>query len=215
MKKEKRPLPTRRKKALRRICIMAAVLFIVNGVQHIGLLLPRQAVCELEQRSGTGHTAVVQWLWAPQIHRTHLLCLSENENAVLLSDLYLSVYGWMPGFGWELDCGKPAPLYAGVRSIQEAQYYFGRVNDPAITAVEITAYAEDYDEESHAVQGEQIWDLRTETLLEKQGRRYFLLQTDSSPAPEAAYKITVTGLDAQGNPCAQVTDIPHMFTHYG
>ena len=61
-------LPTRRRVALRRIAIMAAVLFVINFFMHIGMLLPRQAIHEVEERNGTGWTRTVEPapnLWNP------------------------------------------------------------------------------------------------------------------------------------------------------
>ena len=50
MKQEKKrtPLPSRKRVALRRIAIAAAVIFCVKFFMHIGLLLPIQAIWQLE-----------------------------------------------------------------------------------------------------------------------------------------------------------------------
>lgn len=183
MKKTKVSLPSRRKKALRRILIMAAALFVVNGLQHIGLLLPRQAVCELEQRAGTGHTAVVARDWARPLRKTQLVYLSENEKALMLSDTYFTLYGWMPGFSDEVDCTAEAPLHAGWRTMGRdggatLWYFYGRVDDPAVTRVDVMLRKQAYDEQSRAYPGDVVAEIGTEDFFEKGGYRYFLLRLD-------------------------------------
>ena len=72
-----------------------------------------------------------------RIHRTHLVYLTAAEDAVTLADTYLSLYGWMGGFGWTLDCTTGEPLYAGEMTMSRDEreetvcYYYGRVDDPA------------------------------------------------------------------------------------
>ena len=51
----------------------------------IGLLFPIQAIRHFEERAGTGRTAVICRDWAPEIHGSHLLYLTENENVLMLS----------------------------------------------------------------------------------------------------------------------------------
>ena len=80
---------------------------------HIGLLLPIQAIWQLEEREGARHTSVVTRDWAPEIHKTHLVYLTENDETTLFGSTYLSVYGWFAGFSVALDCSEEAPLYAG------------------------------------------------------------------------------------------------------
>ena len=106
-------LPSRKRTALRRTAIAAAVIFCVNFFMHIGLLLPIQAIWQLEEREGARHTPVVTRDWAPEIHKTHLVYLMENDETTLFGSTYLSVYGWFAGFSVALDCSEEAPLYAG------------------------------------------------------------------------------------------------------
>ena len=80
---------------------------------QIGFLLPIQGIRQVEERQGAPHGRVLARDWAPEIHRTHLVYLTAAEDAVTLADTYLSLYGWMGGFGWTLDCTTGEPLYAG------------------------------------------------------------------------------------------------------
>ena len=60
MKKAKKTvLPSRRRRALKRTAIALVLLFCINYIMHIGLLLPRQAVHQIEERKATGWTQVV------------------------------------------------------------------------------------------------------------------------------------------------------------
>ena len=173
-------LPTRRRAALRRIAIMAAVLFVVNFFMNIGLLLPRQAIHEVEERSGTGWTRTVDRIWNPEIYKTHLVYLTQNQNVTLFSSAYLTYLGWMPGFGNALDCSREEPLYAGMsmmsRDENSVWYFFGRVDDPEIQRIEIVMYAEEYDSQSYAVNGREVRRITDVELQEQNGRRYFLVK---------------------------------------
>ncbi|MCI9332862.1 MAG: hypothetical protein HFG05_11965, partial [Oscillibacter sp.] len=95
MKKEKREiLPSRRRRTVRRVLIAAAAVLLVNRIFLIGLLFPIQALRHIEERAGTGRTAVVCRDWAPEIYKTGLVYLTENENVTMLSAVRLSFYGW-------------------------------------------------------------------------------------------------------------------------
>ena len=212
MKQEKKrtPLPSRKRVALRRIAIAAAVIFCVNFFMHIGLLLPIQAIWQLEEREGARHTSVVTRDWAPEVHRTHLVYLTENDDTTLFGSTYLTIYGWMAGFSVALDCTEEALLYAGrsymSRDDGEVWYFFGRVDDPAIETVAVSLQSEDWDEETQIFIRREVRSLTTAELLEKDGRRYFLLRdggewdsdTCSSPRP------VVIGYDSAGSEVARV-----------
>ena len=212
MKQEKKrtPLPSRKRVALRRIAIAAAVIFCVNFFMHIGLLLPIQAIWQLEEREGARHTSVVTRDWAPEVHRAHLVYLTENDDTTLFGSTYLTIYGWMAGFSVALDCTEEAPLYAGrsymSRDDGKVWYFFGRVDDPAIETVAVSLQSEDWDEETQIFIRREVRSLTTAELLEKDGRRYFLLRdggeldsdTCSSPRP------VVIGYDSAGSEVARV-----------
>lgn len=173
-------LRTRKQTALRRIAVMVAVLFVINFFMHIGLLIPRQAIHEVEERNGTGWTRTVDRMWAPEIHTSHLVYLNQNENVTMFSSAYLTIVGWMPGFGNVLDCRGGEPLYAGFtmmhRDEKETWFLYGRVDDPEIERVEIELRAEEYDSNSYAVDGREVRRITDVELQEQDGRRYFLVK---------------------------------------
>lgn len=191
------PVRNRKRTALRRIAVMAAVLFVINFFMHIGLLIPRQAIHEVEERNGTGWTRTVDRMWVPGIHNFHLAYLTQNENVTLFSSAYLTIVGWMPGFGSALDCRGGEPLYAGYtmmhRDENEVWFLFGRVDYPEIDRVEISLCAEEYDSMSHAQTGREVRRITDVALREQSGRRYFLVKDsgewdydrDNQPRPWA------------------------------
>jgi len=191
-------LPTRKRVALRRMAVAAVALFLINYFMHLGLLLPRQAIHEVEERKGTGWTRTIDRIWVPEIHKTHLAYLSQNEHVTMLSTAYFSPLGWMPGFGNALDCSGGEPLYAGYtlmnRNERSAMLFFGRVDDPEIERIEIVLYAEEYDSMSHAVNGREVCRITDVEILEQSDRRYFLVKNgeewdfarDFRPRPHVA-----------------------------
>ena len=69
MKRKK--LPTRRRRALRRIVWAILALLVVNHLFGVGYLLPGQAIRDEEEREGTGRTWTVESRWVPVLYRTH------------------------------------------------------------------------------------------------------------------------------------------------
>lgn len=63
MKRKK--LPTRRRRALRRIVWAILALLVVNHLFGVGYLLPGQAIRDEEEREGTGRTWTVESRWVP------------------------------------------------------------------------------------------------------------------------------------------------------
>ena len=172
---------------------------------HLGLILPIQTVRQQEERAGIGRTRVVERVWVPEIHRTHLAYLTENEEATLFSSCHLTLYGWMAGFQVAVDCTGEEPLYAGAsymgRDGNSAWYFFGRVDDPAIQRVEISLCAEVYDSMSHAYVGEEVHRMAGITLEEQSGRRYFLVKYTEGGDHErhSRCRPVVIGYDSHGN----------------
>ena len=164
----RKKLPTRRRRALRRLVLAAAVLLLSNHLLGVGLLLPIQAIRQVEERQGAPHGAVLDRLWTPEIHRTHLVYLTASEKAVTIADTYLSVYGWIGGFGWSLDCTTGEPLYAGEMTMYRDERegtvccYYGRVDDPTIETVTISVRAELYDETTKTAYWEEAARLTAE-----------------------------------------------------
>lgn len=206
--RRRKKLPTRRREALRHAVRALILLLVVQNLLHIGLLLPVQAIHMAEEREGVRGTRVLRRHWEPDIHKTSLFYLSASENAVILSDAYLTFLGWRPQFGAALDCSSPAPLYAAERSIARGghtgyhMFFYGRVDDPAIETVEFSLrYISGYDEAKrrNLYQEHIRLTVPEEDWIEKGGRRYFLLSCRLEDWPYRTGEYTfVTGRNAAG-----------------
>ena len=180
-KREK--LYSRPRMALRRLAVFLITLVAVNHLMQLGFLLPVQAIRQVEERQGAPHGATLARLWTPEVHRTHLVYLRGSEKAVTIADAYLTIYGWIGGFGWTLDCTEEAPLYAGEMTMYRdggahgtVCCYYGRVDDPEIIRVEVSVRGAYYDETS----GTEIWEeaanLPVEGFIQREEGRYFLVE---------------------------------------
>lgn len=211
MKKQETPkrekLYSRKRWVARRFLIFLLVLLAVNHLLQIGFLLPIQGIRQVEERQGAPHGAVLDRLWTPEVHRTHLVYLTAAENAVTIADAYLTVYGWMGGFGWSLDCTTGEPLYAGEMTMNRDEReetvccYYGRVMDPAIETVTVSLRGVNYQED-----GTEDWEEAAsltagpEDFLERKGHRHFLFSHTLTDWPyDSSLRAWVIGCDSAGN----------------
>lgn len=215
------PLPARKRRALRHLAIAALTVFLVNTFLHMGLLLPIQAIREVEEREGV-HGRVVTRFRETAIHRTGLVYLTENEDMVFLGNTYFSILGWSPGFGWAVDCTEDAPLHAGQsaasRDGRSVWHFYGRVDDPAIETVEVSLRAIT----GFAPKGMPVYEERVRLtaprgdLLEKEGRRYFLLRCRLEDWPEdSGVYAFARGLDGRGQVLAETEISEGISSSYG
>ncbi len=180
MKRKEKCLSSRRRRTLRRVLIAAAAVLLANRIFLIGLLFPIQALRHIEERTGTGRTAVVCRDWVPEIYKTGLVYLTENENVTMLSGTRLTYLGWMDGFGFPLDCTEEAPMHCGLWTMRVGDrmrlYVFGRIDGPDIVRLKIQGSWVTFGDDSDLPTGqtEQEWVLEEGDWLEKDGRRYFL-----------------------------------------
>nr|WP_325212502.1 hypothetical protein [uncultured Oscillibacter sp.] len=175
----KTKLSSRRRRTLRRILIAAAAVFLVNRIFLIGLLFPVQAIRHNEEREGAGRTAVVCRDWAPEIYKSQLVYLTENEDITMLSGARLTYLGWINGYGVMLDCTEEAPVHGGWLAWSEREqssilYAFGRVDGPDIARLEVRLQYTDWKGEDHTA---LTWNSEREDWMEKDGRHYFLFRT--------------------------------------
>ena len=207
MKKQETPkrekLYSRKRWVARRFLIFLLVLLAVNHLLQIGFVLPNQGI----RRQGAPHGAVLDRLWTPEVHRTHLVYLTAAENAVTIADAYLTVYGWMGGFGWSLDCTTGEPLYAGEMTMYRDEReetvccYYGRVMDSAIETVTVSLRGVNYQED-----GTEDWEEAAsltagpEDFLERKGHRHFLFSHTLTDWPyDSSLRAWVIGCDSAGN----------------
>ena len=211
MKKQETPkrekLYSRKRWVAQRFLIFLLVLLAVNHLLQIGFFLPIQGIRQVEERQGAPHGAVLDRLWTPEVHRTHLVYLTAAENAVTIADTRLSLYGWMGGFGWSLDCTTGEPLYAGEMTMNRDEReetvccYYGRVMDPAIETVTVSLRGVNYQED-----GTEDWEEAAsltagpEDFLEWKGHRHFLFSYTLTDWPyDSSLRAWVIGCDSAGN----------------
>ena len=211
--RRKKKLSIRRRRGVRCAAAALALLILAQNFLHTALLLPIQAVRLAEEQNGVRNTRVIWRHWEPELlNGTALFYLTANNNAVLLTDAYLTVQGWRPGYSGLLDCTEDKPLHAGERIVTldagenaENRYYgahlffYGRVDDPAIETVEIRLQVPpDYE----TAEGETVdlgYLLLTAPIFQKEGRRYFLLDY-RAPSPDGVKRADrIVGRNAAGN----------------
>lgn len=222
MKKQKQKrILTRKQVAIRKTAICLTAMFLVNNIMFLGAIFPIQTVWQLEERAGIEHTRVVKRSPTPEIQKTNIAFLSENDEATLFSSCYFTLYGWMANFHVALDCTGEDPLYAGVSYMQRddnrAWYFFGRVDDPAIQRVEISLCSEEYDEMSYAYVGEEVHRMAGIPLEEQSGRRYFLVKYNGDWDYDAHSRVhpIVISYDGEGNELNRMEIEQWTSSHFG
>lgn len=219
--KQPKVLPTRKKAALRRIIRLAVVLVLAWQFFHLGLVLPVQGIYGAVERGGATGTRVIAREWVPDFRATQLFYLMGSEEATVLADTSLGLFGWESGFECTLDCTEGASLYAGERSMtrqdpnQALHYYFGRVDDPEIASVTVSIQMETY--ENGQMQRREIERLEVPELLEQSGYRYFLVhrlrevQEDS----DGIVRAVVITRDSSGREMGQLEIQQGSYSSYG
>lgn len=219
---KKTPCLSRRRRALRRVLIAAAVLVLVNHIFHIGLLLPIQAIRQNEELNGIGRTSVVLRDRAPEIHKSHLIYLTESEDITMLSGAYLTIMGWMSAFGVPVDCSEPAPIHGGHWNMTPKDgpslyCAFGRIDDPDIDYLKVQAQYEDWTTGAGIRRTAFEWGSSRDSWTEKEGKYYFLFQ--KYPMDWSLYPFSIdliaTGYDADGNEIARIEVEQGASSHFG
>lgn len=209
MKREKRQkLSSRRRRTIRRILIAAAALFLVNRIFLLGLLFPIQAIRQNEEREGTGRTAVVCRERVPEIHRSHLIYLTENERVLMLSGTYLTVYGWMGAFGVAVDRTDSAPIHGGWWSMSRdgggnRYWAFCKTEDPKIVRLEVLAQYEDWTTGQPVRRDAFRWDVARVYGPEDNDFLFWKSGVDWDAYPSTIYPVAI-GYDAADREIARV-----------
>lgn len=178
---KKQTILTRKRKALRRMARTLAAVLVVNWIMGIGLLSPRHAVWQMQEREGIpGFMRTVFRDHVPEIGMTHLRYLMQNEKAVMLAGTYLTVYGWVDAFSTALDCTTGEPLHAAMDSLHrdgnDVYYLYGRIDDPEIECVEISLCHPVYEKEETAYEEVLRLSAPRKDWIEQDGRQFFVLR---------------------------------------
>lgn len=220
MKRKK--LPTRRRRALRRVVWALLLLLAVNHFFQVGYLLPGQAVRDEEEREGTGRTWAVESRWMPVLYRTHRFSLRENENAVLLGNTYFSPFGWQTTTGCALDCSEAAAVHAAEHRISRdgkgtVDCYFGRIDDPAIERVAVSIQEVTYDQGQETRRELRRLTAERSEFLTRDGRTFFWLMEvqDGEIDPEQIIQPVLIAWGENGTVVAEFTIRQGSFGSYG
>lgn len=183
--KERTPVRTRKRLALRRLTMLLILLVVVSWLFPIINLTPRQAIRRGEERSGVHNTSVVtrEMLWdAP---RSILVYLTANDHGVVFGLTRLSVLGWEVFPGMEMSCDGGQAVYAQQHLISfqdtensDIRCFFGRVDDPDIERLEVSLRRVSvWGKDGHPAEWEELAliQMDEESWHEQDGRRYFLL----------------------------------------
>lgn len=197
---------TRRGRAIWWAAAAAVLLLLANHVFRMGFLLPLQGIRDIEERQGAPHGETLARLWTPEVHATHLVYLRGSEDAVTIADTYLTVYGWMGGFGWTLDCAEDAPLYAGEMTMRQDDQtetvccYYGRVDDPEIARVEISVRGAYYAETGELWEEAANLPVEGEDFVQRDEGRYFLVEDIRQEWPyDSSGRAWIIAYDEDGN----------------
>ena len=197
---------TRRGRAIWWAAAAVVLLLLANHVFRMGFLLPVQGIRDIEERRGAPHGQTLARLWTPEVHKTHLVYLRGSEKTVTIADTYLTVYGWMGGFGWTLDCAEDAPLYAGEMTMRQDDQtetvccYYGRVDDPEIARVEISVRGAYYAETGELWEEAANLPVEGEDFVQRDEGRYFLVEDIRQEWPyDSSGRAWAIGYDDAGN----------------
>ncbi len=190
MKKTKRFYP-RHVRALRRLAIALALLLFCNGVLHVGLLLPIQALRVCEQSEGVYERTHVVWrhIEPDMMHLIDVLYLTEGENTLSLFCAHPSVYGLLDGFVWPVDTSDGGDVQAGAvgmtrRDREDVVVFYGRVKGTENVELTANVRTEDWNDAENGthihVYGREIGK---EDCLVRNGYTYFIF-IEPNPVPK-------------------------------
>lgn len=197
--KNRRPMSSRRRQALRRCALLAAVVMLSSA---LGLyrFLPVQAMRLMADMEDVEHPRSVKWFYdgTLPITRVALYDLVQGDAAMLLC-----VTGFSPLGGWydrawaKVETWDGTGLYAGVYGHGQdgafVTYIFGRVDDPAVQTLSVLVTEDALEDVPRSRSVEiPLSDIQTE----KNGRRYFATKLDVWPVGSSTtFQVIGSGMD--------------------
>lgn len=201
MKRQKKHLPSRRRRALR---WLAALVLLVGLCHWLGIytLTPGRTLRRQERYFDTGRTeadAVFRDAWL-QGSGVGLVTATRNEKVVMLGLRRWSLLrGWLPGFAWPVKriggtVDAAAAYYSWDAEMELVPYVvYGCVNDPRVTAVKLTV-------REQTLEGEFLreYELEPEIRTADDGQRYFLETFEAGSLCAISYRTYGEGAEAAG-----------------
>lgn len=225
MRRHKKRLLTRRKRAARWGLLLAA-LVCFTSVFRLYTYLPFQARCLAEEASNTGPTDLVcrEWYTGSDGGRI-LVSMSRKDHTVLLSGASFHLLsGWRQQFDYACDCHDP--VLSGSVTLEGTGYLakgFLRMGDPAIETVSVSIWAPgEWQEESGERARLELTRLTTtkDAWTVQDGYRYALLMTDVEEAmrtEDALYGpiyLHATAYDGSGAVAAEYDSFADQEAHW-
>ena len=195
-KREKRS--SRKRTALRRCAVLAAVVLLVSAM-NLYHFLPIQAVWDMADMNDIEHPEAVRRFYdgALPVTRFALHYLVDGDYAMMLC-----MAGYHPLIGWydrsyaKAETWDGTGLYAGVYEHYQdgagVAYLFGRIDDPRIQELRLRITEGPYKENPVT----QTVEIPEGDIWEQDGKRYFLSALASPSGTRTVYHLS--GLDEEG-----------------
>ena len=197
MKLRKKRLPTRRRRALR---WLAALVLLVGACHWLDIysLTPDRALRRQERYFAAGRTELDASI--RDVYRSGpgigILTASQNDDVLLMGLSHWSLWeGWVPGFAWPVERTDGAVdvfavYYSWEFSPDSTPYaVYGCVNDPRVTAVELTLL--DWN-------GAWTDTLETEIQTAEDGHRFFFRTFEAETLCDVQYRAYGEGIEVAG-----------------
>lgn len=197
---------TRFQRAVRSAVFMFCALLVCQMLSG-GNLTREMAIRSGEERYGVYEkTHEIASLPAENIYRTLRVTLMAGENTLYCgASHFYTLLGWQEDFGMALDCSSGERIHAGWwvmgRDGEKAIFYWGRIDDAAVTSAEIEKYwavAWNENEEEHVF---EKWASIPVELIEDGGYQYFLAGGAAEENNYGDYtwdRLDLVGYDASG-----------------
>ena len=210
--------PDRRRKALRRCALLAAILLFLS-VTRLYTPLPGMAIAEAADVCDVENPEVVDWFYdgTLPITRFSLHALVDGERSMMLTAVSFNPLagGWYYRAFSEAEAWDGSGLYAGVyqhgQDDKAVGYLFGRIDDPEIVTVELTETVQAVlAPESGLHPDDEVTlpvTLKDVPIFERSGTRYLLTEIELREQSYFTRGFQLTGYDKDGNAVATIE--PH------
>lgn len=190
--RKRKQLPSRKRRTAR-YCLALAAVVLVSSLTGFYTFTPGRAARDNADRQGIEDARVVLRTQGPELiagwgSRIYLV---EGERAILLCPVNFGLLtgGFHGGISSTAETWDGSGLYIGILQGADAKvsYVFGRVDDPAVTALTLAV----------TMENGGVWEQTlTPGWLEKNGVRYFAECVEDLPLEENSgitYRVTAVG----------------------
>ena len=213
MRRKKKKVETRKRKAIRRTAMLFIAAMGVSAL-HICVLFPMQAVNYEAEEFNTGSTHLIQRMSGDKWNQ--MVYMTANDNAILITEVsFYPLLGWSGGLVAVLDCADEGDFQARPITRRDGDdkaahwAICGRLRSPEVVGIRAECQCQYWDEnaEINCTLPEVTISGGPEIWTEKGSWRYFFLETTIPDAENGEIpfpiEITVTTLDKAGNPMRQ------------